>query len=208
MGKPSGSNKEMFESTRQKFIDKAHDRFVEQGFIATSTNQIVNDAGMARGALYHHFKNKEEIFAAVEQQKIIEATSKIEKYIKKLERQEGYAPAEGLIQCLEYIIDLFKDTSYRRILALESLIATPHAQRLQSGRVYGHPIFLHFFERLGLTEKIDEQNIEILIQGLIGFVSECVRCFEYANNKKELKQQAEKTKSVLRMFVKPFLEQI
>lgn len=39
--------------------------FLEKGYDQTSTNDIVQAVGIARGTLYHHFKSKEEILDAV-----------------------------------------------------------------------------------------------------------------------------------------------
>ena len=39
--------------------------FTEQGYAATSIDDIIQQAGAARGALYHHFPGKEALFQAV-----------------------------------------------------------------------------------------------------------------------------------------------
>jgi AcrR family transcriptional regulator len=47
--------------TKTKIIEAAIDLFAEQGYDATSVQQIVDRAGVTKGALYHHFTAKEEI---------------------------------------------------------------------------------------------------------------------------------------------------
>jgi AcrR family transcriptional regulator len=43
----------------------ARELFAANGFQATRTEEIVQRAGLTRGALYHHFRDKEELFRAV-----------------------------------------------------------------------------------------------------------------------------------------------
>ena len=51
--------------TRQTIVDMARDAFARQGFAAASTTQIAQQAGVSRGALYHHFEDKAALFEAV-----------------------------------------------------------------------------------------------------------------------------------------------
>lgn len=54
------------EETVQKILDVATRLFSEQGYENTTIGDIVDGlGGMTRGAVYHHFKNKEEILDAV-----------------------------------------------------------------------------------------------------------------------------------------------
>jgi AcrR family transcriptional regulator len=55
------------EATRQQLVDVARQLFTERGYAGTSIEDIIERAGVARGALYHHFPGKGALFAAVYQ---------------------------------------------------------------------------------------------------------------------------------------------
>lgn len=54
--------------TRRDLVRVARELFAERGYAAVGTEQIVARAGMTRGALYHHFGDKRELFRAVHEQ--------------------------------------------------------------------------------------------------------------------------------------------
>jgi AcrR family transcriptional regulator len=49
------------EQRRQQLLESAHTLFLKRGIRATSTEDIARNAGLTKGALYFHFKNKEDI---------------------------------------------------------------------------------------------------------------------------------------------------
>jgi AcrR family transcriptional regulator len=51
--------------TRERLIATGHELFGEHGYEGTSIEAILERAGVARGALYHHFSSKEALFDAV-----------------------------------------------------------------------------------------------------------------------------------------------
>ena len=50
---------------RWEILDKAKSLFFEQGFPATSMNQIANALELSKGTLYLYFKNKEELYISL-----------------------------------------------------------------------------------------------------------------------------------------------
>jgi len=52
-------------ATRRQLVATATDLFAAQGYEATSIDNVLDAAGVSRGALYHHFSGKEALFEAV-----------------------------------------------------------------------------------------------------------------------------------------------
>lgn len=50
---------------KNEILDVAERLFGTKGFDRTSTNDILNEIGIARGTLYYHFKSKEDILDAI-----------------------------------------------------------------------------------------------------------------------------------------------
>ncbi|RCX18555.1 TetR family transcriptional regulator [Fontibacillus phaseoli] len=53
------------EERRNEILDAADELFGQKGFDGTSTNDLLEKVGIARGTLYHHFKSKEDIMDAL-----------------------------------------------------------------------------------------------------------------------------------------------
>ncbi|CVG36145.1 DNA-binding transcriptional repressor AcrR [Serratia marcescens] len=59
---------EMIEETRQKLVAAARQQFGSVGYAETVMDELTAQAGMTRGALYHHFGDKKGFFLAVVQE--------------------------------------------------------------------------------------------------------------------------------------------
>jgi AcrR family transcriptional regulator len=55
-------------TTRNALLDAARTLFGEHGYAATSLDEIARAAKVTKGALYHHYDGKQELFAAVYEQ--------------------------------------------------------------------------------------------------------------------------------------------
>ena len=52
------------EGLREQILDVALDRFIDKGFHETTISEIADQAGIAAGSVYNHFKGKEELYDA------------------------------------------------------------------------------------------------------------------------------------------------
>lgn len=75
------------ETTRQKILDEAYRLFLQHGYHGASMSRLVEATGLSKGAIYHHFRSKEEIFVEV-------LTSRVRELIAELENVEDSDPRE------------------------------------------------------------------------------------------------------------------
>ncbi|HEY8810066.1 MAG TPA: helix-turn-helix domain-containing protein [Solirubrobacterales bacterium] len=68
---------ERSEATRDALIEAARALFAERGYAAVGTEEIVRAAGVTRGALYHHFDGKRDLFEAVYERIEVELAQRI-----------------------------------------------------------------------------------------------------------------------------------
>jgi len=68
---------ERTEATRDALIEAARALFAEHGYAGVGTEEIVRAAGVTRGALYHHFGGKRDLFEAVYERIEVELAQRI-----------------------------------------------------------------------------------------------------------------------------------
>lgn len=72
------SNADRSNSTRHALLEAARALFLMEGFAAVGTPMLVERAGLTRGALYHHFADKQAVFLAVVEEEAALIAAEIE----------------------------------------------------------------------------------------------------------------------------------
>jgi AcrR family transcriptional regulator len=95
---------------KDQLLTAARQLFGEQGFAATSVDDIVSGAGVTKGALYHHFGDKADVFRAVYEQVKREVSDEV---VEVFNRPD---PWESIIVGATIWIDAHLDPAVRRIV--------------------------------------------------------------------------------------------
>src|SRR2546426_7437685 len=104
------------EATRSLLIDVARQNFTDRGYAETSIDDIIQQAGVARGALYHHFPGKEALFRAVYEAVEGEVVSRV---MEAAASQTS--PWEAVRAGLSAFLDACLEPAFRRIVVLDSV---------------------------------------------------------------------------------------
>lgn len=142
------------EVTVEKILDVSQRLFYEKGYEKTSIQDIVNElGGLSKGAIYHHFKSKEDILCELE-----ERIFKDNNPFAVVEKEKNL---NGL-QKLKYVIELNQknqamDENSQITEQFVPLLENPHilASTIQSNRKYLSPCF-----RKLIQEGIDDGSIK------------------------------------------------
>src|ERR1700716_826624 len=100
------------ETTRAALLAAARELFAERGYADVGTEEIVQRAGVTRGALYHHFRGgKEDLFRAV----LVEISAETARRVTRqaLEQQD---PWDALVVGIDAFLDACATPEVQRIV--------------------------------------------------------------------------------------------
>lgn len=110
------SNRERTDGTTAALLSTARRLFVERGYAGTGTPDLVAAAGLTRGALYHHFADKQDLFRAVvtvEHRAVAEA-------VERAAPGGGTDPLADLVAGGEAYLDAMAEPGRARLLLIEA----------------------------------------------------------------------------------------
>jgi len=117
------------EATRNLLIEVARESFTTHGYAGTSIDEIIQRAGVARGALYHHFSGKEALFRAVYEVVEGEVVARVLQAGADAAQQSAW---DAVRAGLSTFLDACLEPSFRRIVVLDS-VSVLHAGVLEVG---------------------------------------------------------------------------
>lgn len=151
------------DDTRHLLTGVARQLFTERGYAGTSIEDITNRAGVARGALYHHFSGKEAVFREVYDAVQAEAVEGV--VAAALAVPEPWAAVRA---GLSAFLDACLEPSFRRVVVLDSVSVLQH--RVWDGGI--EPVELPMLRRvltpLVATEALPGVTVEPLIHVALG----------------------------------------
>jgi AcrR family transcriptional regulator len=150
-------------ATRNLLIDVARKNFTEHGYAATSIDDVIQQAGVARGALYHHFPGKEALFRAVYESVEGEVVSRV------LEAAASEtSPWDAVRAGLSAFLDACLEPSFRRIVVLDS-VSVLQSQVMEVGiDPVELPMLRHVLEPLLGTARFGDMALDALAYVALG----------------------------------------
>jgi AcrR family transcriptional regulator len=158
---------EQSELTRGALVEAARALFSRRGYAAVSTEEIVQAAGVTRGALYHHFKDKQDLFTAV--------VERVEQDI--LERVAAAAiaetdPWEQQRVAVGAFLDVCLDAAVQRIVLTDapSVLGLTAWREIEAR--YGLALVRAGLQLVMQAGLIEQQPLEPLAHMLLGAMAE------------------------------------
>ena len=147
-------------NTRDELLRVATRLFGDRGYAATSLDAVVSAAGVTKGALYHHFSGKRDLFAAVfenyEQDVLAE----------NARRSGGTALAERHADGLRHYLEVARDPHYVQIVLRDAPSVLGWTAQEPKNRP-GFPLLTDLVRRIvGPERGLDEATLTMLTRML------------------------------------------
>jgi AcrR family transcriptional regulator len=89
------------QETRRLILQKAQQLFMEQGYRAVSTRKIAESCGLTQPALYHHFRDKQELYVAMALEELEKTQAALERIVRRSEPIQ-----ERLLHAALYLVSI------------------------------------------------------------------------------------------------------
>jgi AcrR family transcriptional regulator len=172
---------EQSEATRRAILEAATELFGERGYAETPLEDVVARAGVTRGALYHHFKDKVDLFHQVHHEVI---QSRVHSAV--LAAMKGNA-WDRLTRGCGAFLDLFIDPAFRRIVTLDSRSVLEHHQDKHDDE--DKQMLLNALQAAVDEGFIEPQPLEPLCHLLMGALSEAALMIARSDDAKKTRNE-------------------
>jgi AcrR family transcriptional regulator len=152
------------EATREALLAAARDLFGTRGYSETSLDAIAATAGVTKGALYHHFSGKEELFQLVFEQVKRELSSQLRIVLRDPD------PWERLVAACRTYIEIHTDPAVQRIVLLDARSVLSHEAWRRVDSQWGAVMFRGAFRQamnLGIVVDLPLNSLAMIVTGAL-----------------------------------------
>jgi AcrR family transcriptional regulator len=181
-----GKKAEQAEVTRARLLRVSRDLFAKRGYAGVSTEEVVRRAKVTRGALYHHFRDKRDLFRAVHEQLEQELVESIGQEIAGIQDAR-----ELLATGVSSFLDACTDPALAQISLLDAPSVLGWAEWREVDARYGMGLV-----RLGLEAAMEQgvmprQDPEPLAHLLLAALGEAALLIANADDPKAARREVE-----------------
>ena len=155
--------------TRGALIAAARRLFAAHGFDGTGTEQIVAEARVTRGALYHHFRDKADIFRAAMAEAAADVATRL---IDEQLATDAQSPMSEIREGVSAFLDVCVDGDFQRIVLVDGPRVLGSDAWEDLVEQYGRGILEEWLERCVGTGDLEEMPLRALARLLIAMLTE------------------------------------
>ena len=156
-------------ATRAALVGAARQLFAEHGYADVGTERVAQAAGVTRGALYHQFADKAELFAAVLEAVELDLTQRLTEVVAAMPQDD---PLAVVAAGAEAWLDASVEPEVRRIALLDGPAVLGWERWREVGMRHGFGLVTGLLGELIEAGAIPAQPLEPLAHVLIGALDE------------------------------------
>jgi AcrR family transcriptional regulator len=183
---PQSRREEYTEATRRALLDSAAAAFVDRGFAEASLDDIARAARLTKGALYHHFAGKQDLFRAVFEEVEMEMIAAV--------RRAGADEPDSWRQMLAGVgafLDACLTPRYRRIALEEGPAALGWHRWREIDEAYALALVRAPLARLMSSGVLRRQPVDLLARVLLAALTEAGMAVAAASDRQAARRDAE-----------------
>ena len=155
-------------ATRDALVAAARALFAERGYAAVGTEEIVRAAGVTRGALYHQFRDKAELFDAV----VVAVEGEATQRIVEGALSTASSPAAALRAGARAFLEVCSEPEIERILLLDAPGVLGWERWREIGQDHGLGVVTAVLQAAIDAGEIPSQPVRPLAHILLGALDE------------------------------------
>ena len=172
-------------ATTALLLDAARELFAKKGYADTATEDILNAAGVTRGALYHHFDSKAALFRAVFEKEEAVLTARLVKVAQAQAdaRSALHAGCRAFLEaCLDPVVQRIVLRDARAVLSLDEMREIESRYTLAALR--------NGLKSVIASDTMVERSPEMLAHMILGALSEAAMAIARAPQPKKVLKEA------------------
>lgn len=183
----ASTQSERSQATRAALIATARGLFAQRGYADVGTEEIVRAAGVTRGALYHHFDGKRELFDAVYEQVEAELVQGLAATVAA----SASDPLAALHAGVRAFLESCEDPAVQRIALLDAPAVLGWERWREIGMRYALGMMRAVLGEAMDAGLIERQPVEPLAHLLLGAVDEGAMLIARAQDPRATREQVE-----------------
>ncbi len=178
---------ERSQATRAALVATAREMFAQRGYAAVGTEEIVRATGVTRGALYHHFAGKLELFEAVYEEVESQLVQRIGELVASSATED---PLQALHAGVQAFLDACEgDPSVQRIALVDAPSVLGWERWREIGMHYGLGLIQETVQAAVDAGQLEEQPVAPLAHLLLGAIDEGAMLIARADDDGETRRQ-------------------